>query len=240
MLSCPHGQKGLSPSPHYKPQGRERWEEGVYHLPLRMQPRNGQSSSEGHWKVQRLQALPSPQGTLGFHNKEEGWNICRGTPSNLCHICFLFSNLKMENWVTKRENSPKLTWLTPTHPSCVNLKVSSSEKPAWGFPLHFLHPPRGSHLKEVSLWHSVSSIPLRVFQLPELKLMTHQCDCMSCLPPECFSELCEAMVFPVVMYRCESWTVKIAECWRIAAFELWCWRRLWESLGLQGDPTSQS
>ena len=34
------------------------------------------------------------------------------------------------------------------------------------------------------------------------------------------------MVFPVVMYGCESWTVKKAECWRIYAFELWCWRRL--------------
>ena len=34
------------------------------------------------------------------------------------------------------------------------------------------------------------------------------------------------MVFPVVIYRCESWTVKKAECWRIDAFELWCWRRL--------------
>ena len=34
------------------------------------------------------------------------------------------------------------------------------------------------------------------------------------------------MVFPVVMYGCESWTIKKAECWRIAAFELWCWRRL--------------
>ena len=34
------------------------------------------------------------------------------------------------------------------------------------------------------------------------------------------------MVFPVVMYRCESWTVKKAECWRIDAFELWYWRRL--------------
>ena len=32
--------------------------------------------------------------------------------------------------------------------------------------------------------------------------------------------------FPVVMYRCESWTIKKAECWRINAFELWCWRRL--------------
>ena len=38
--------------------------------------------------------------------------------------------------------------------------------------------------------------------------------------------LVEAMVFPVVMYGCESWTIKKAECWRIDAFELWCWRRL--------------
>ena len=38
--------------------------------------------------------------------------------------------------------------------------------------------------------------------------------------------LVKAMVFPVVMYRCESWTVKKAECQRIDAFELWCWRRL--------------
>ena len=88
--------------------------------------------------------------------------------------------------------------------------------------------------------------------------------------------LVKAMVFPVVMYGCESWTVKEAECWRIDAFELWCQRRLlrvpwtarrsnhsilkeissgcsfeelmvlncgvgedsWESLRLQGDPTS--
>ena len=34
------------------------------------------------------------------------------------------------------------------------------------------------------------------------------------------------MVFPVVTYRCESWTIKKAECWRIDAFEVWCWRRL--------------
>ena len=38
--------------------------------------------------------------------------------------------------------------------------------------------------------------------------------------------LVKAMVFPVVMYGCESWTVKMAECRRIDAFELWCWRRL--------------
>ena len=38
--------------------------------------------------------------------------------------------------------------------------------------------------------------------------------------------LVKAMVFPVLMYGCESWTVKKAECRRIDAFELWCWRRL--------------
>ena len=38
--------------------------------------------------------------------------------------------------------------------------------------------------------------------------------------------LVKAMVFPIVMYGCESWTIKKAECWRTDAFELWCWRRL--------------
>ena len=44
--------------------------------------------------------------------------------------------------------------------------------------------------------------------------------------------LVKAMVFPVVMYGCESWMVKKAQCQRIDAFELWCWRK--------GDPTSPS
>ena len=46
--------------------------------------------------------------------------------------------------------------------------------------------------------------------------------------------LVKAMVFPVVMYGCDSWTVKKDECRKIDAFELWCWRRL------QGDPTRPS
>ena len=41
--------------------------------------------------------------------------------------------------------------------------------------------------------------------------------------------LAKAMVFPVVMYGCESWTIKKAECRRIDAFELWCWKRLLKS-----------
>ena len=44
------------------------------------------------------------------------------------------------------------------------------------------------------------------------------------LPPKVC--LVKGMVFPVVMYGCESWTIKKAEHWRIDAFELWCWRRL--------------
>ena len=51
--------------------------------------------------------------------------------------------------------------------------------------------------------------------------------------------LVKAMVFPLFMYGCESWTVKKAECRRIDASELWCWRRLLR-VPLQGDPTSPS
>ena len=40
------------------------------------------------------------------------------------------------------------------------------------------------------------------------------------------AHLVKSMISPVVMYGCESWTIKIAECQRIDAFELWCWRRL--------------
>ena len=51
--------------------------------------------------------------------------------------------------------------------------------------------------------------------------------------------LVKAMVFPVVMYGCESWTIKKAERQKIDAFGLWYWRRLLRVFGLQGDPTSQ-
>ena len=50
----------------------------------------------------------------------------------------------------------------------------------------------------------------------------------------------KAMVFPVVMYGCGSWTIKKAEHWRTDAFQLWSWRRLLRVPGLQGDQTSQS
>ena len=52
--------------------------------------------------------------------------------------------------------------------------------------------------------------------------------------------LVKAIVFPVVMYGYESWTMKRAVCRRIDAFELWCSEKTRESLGLQGDPASPS
>ena len=52
--------------------------------------------------------------------------------------------------------------------------------------------------------------------------------------------LVKAMVFPVVMYGCESWTIKKAERRRIDAFELWCWRRLMRVPRTARDLTSQS
>ena len=51
--------------------------------------------------------------------------------------------------------------------------------------------------------------------------------------------LVKAMVFAVVMHGCESWTIKKAECWRIDTFEAGAGEDTWESLGLQGDETSQ-
>ena len=64
--------------------------------------------------------------------------------------------------------------------------------------------------------------------LLERKVMTHLDSILKSrditLPTK--FHLIKAMVFPVVMYGCESWSIKKAECWRIDAFELWCWRRL--------------
>ena len=62
---------------------------------------------------------------------------------------------------------------------------------------------------EEKLWHNLDSI----LKSRDITLPTKVC-------------LVKAMVFRVVMYGCERWTVKKAECWRIDGFELWCWRRL--------------
>ena len=73
----------------------------------------------------------------------------------------------------------------------------------------------------------------------ERKIMTNRDSILKSRDITLPTKVCpvKAIVFPVVLYGCESWTVKKAECRRIDAFELWCWRRQ-ESLGLQGDPTS--
>ena len=64
--------------------------------------------------------------------------------------------------------------------------------------------------------------------LLERKVMTKLDRILSSRDITLLTKVClvKAVVFPVVMYGCESWTVKKAECGRIDAFELWCWRRL--------------
>ncbi len=68
-------------------------------------------------------------------------------------------------------------------------------------------------LKDLLLGRKVMTNLDSIFKSRDITLPTKVC-------------LVKAMVFPVVMYGCESWTVKKAECRRIDAFELWCWRRL--------------
>ena len=53
-------------------------------------------------------------------------------------------------------------------------------------------------------------------------------------------QVVKAVIFPVVMYGHENWTTKKAECQRIDAFELWCWRRLLRVPGQEGDPANPS
>ena len=62
-------------------------------------------------------------------------------------------------------------------------------------------------------WKKSYDKPTSILKSREITLLTKVC-------------IVKAMVFPVVMYGCERWTIKKAECWRVDAFELWCWRRL--------------
>ena len=64
--------------------------------------------------------------------------------------------------------------------------------------------------------------------LPGRKVMTNLNSALTRRDITLLTKVCivKAMVFPVVMYGCESWTIKKAECLRIDAFELWCWKRL--------------
>ena len=62
-------------------------------------------------------------------------------------------------------------------------------------------------------WKKSYDQPRQHIKSRDITLMTKVC-------------LIKTMVFPVVTYGCESWTIKKAECWRTDAFELWCWRRL--------------
>ena len=80
-----------------------------------------------------------------------------------------------------------------------------------------------SHEKMLTPWKESYDKPRQCFKSRDTNLPTKV-------------HIVKAIVFPVVMYGCESWTIKKAEHQRIDAFDLWCWRRLLS----QGDPSSQS
>ena len=102
----------------------------------------------------------------------------------------------------------------------------------------------GEGLQLRSIWRKHPRIILSVILMPvaqrtNLPFSHLRRPIILLLPPSCEFLLCtrdislltkvhivKAMIFPVVMYRCESWTVKKADCWRIDAFKLWCWRFL--------------
>ena len=76
--------------------------------------------------------------------------------------------------------------------------------------------------------YGVSSHEIKRRLLPGRKVMTNLDSILKSKDITLPTKVClvKAMVFPVVLYECESWTVKKAECQKIDAFELWCWRRL--------------
>ena len=86
--------------------------------------------------------------------------------------------------------------------------------------IYFFGPPKSLQMVTATMklkdTCSLEENPDNILKLRDITLSTKIC-------------LVKAMVFPVVMYGCERWTIKKAECRRIDAFEWWCWRRLLKS-----------
>ena len=83
----------------------------------------------------------------------------------------------------------------------------------WGAPKSLQMVTAAMKLRRLLLGRKVMTNLDSIFKSGDITLLTKV-------------RLVKAMVFPVVMYGCENWTIKKAECRRIDAFELWCWRRL--------------
>ena len=103
-----------------------------------------------------------------------------------------------------------------THSSILAWRIPGSEAPG-GLPSMRMHRVRHD-------WSNLAAAADSILKSRDITLPTKV-------------HLDKAMVFPVVTYGCESWTIKKAERWRIDAFELWCWRRLLTVPWMQGDPS---
>ena len=93
-----------------------------------------------------------------------------------------------------------------------------------------------------SLWTVTAAMKLRYACSLEEKLWQNLGSILKSRDITLPTKVCivKAMVFPLVMYKYENWARKKTEHWKIDAFKLWWWEDSWESLGLQGDQTSQS
>ena len=83
----------------------------------------------------------------------------------------------------------------------------------WGAPKSLQMVTAAMKLKDACSWEENYDQPKSVLKSRDITLPTKV-------------RLVKVMLFPVVMYRCESWTMKKAECQKVDAFELWCWKRL--------------
>ena len=86
-------------------------------------------------------------------------------------------------------------------------------------------------MQGAQVWSLVGELRLVIAFLPRrksFKAMTNLDSILKSRDITLPTKVClvKAMFFPLVMYGCERWTIKKAECWRVDAFELWCWRRL--------------
>ena len=147
-------------------------------------------------------------------------------PSNhliLCHLLILLPSIFSSIRVFSSESVLHVRW-----PKYWNFNLSISPSNEYSGLISFT----------IDCWHLVFINALwffllnmtnldRILKIRDITLRTKVC-------------LVKAMVFPVVMYECESWTIKKAEHQRFDAFELWCWRRLLKVPWMQGNQTSQS
>ena len=106
---------------------------------------------------------------------------------------------------------------------CQQIWKTQQWSPNWKISV-FIPIPKKINAKECSSYHTITLISHASKVM--LKILQARLQQYVNLDPPDVQAIFKAMVFPIIMYGFESWTIRRTECWRIDAFELWCWRRL--------------